>query len=154
MAGGQAQEHHDNAAPVQDQHGNNGPVVGPLGSSAAQAALEALPSLLTLPVLPHEQQLQALPELSCLPRLQKLLLAGNYTMRVLPACLSSVQQLRVLNASSCGLNFLTEELWECSALEELLLADNVLTEVPESVGRLQQLQVRCGCWWHAASCAA
>jgi Leucine-rich repeat (LRR) protein len=106
---------------------------GPPAGDAADASA---------PQLSHEQQLQLLPQLAQLTRLRKLSLAHNRDMLVLPASVCSLTQLEVLDVRSCSLRYLNEELWDCGGLRELLLGDNVLDELPDDIGRLQQLEVR------------
>jgi Leucine-rich repeat (LRR) protein len=104
-------------------------------AAAAQAALPLL-----LPPLQHQQQQLLLQELAPL-QLTHLDLSNNRQLMVLPACLSLLKQLRVLDVRGCGLRWLGEEVLECGSLQELLLGDNMLVDVPEEISRLQQLQV-------------
>lgn len=94
-----------------------------------------------LAALPHMQQLQLLPELRSFSSLINLSLASNRNMRMLPASLSALTRLQVLDARHCGINFLNDELWECLGLRELLLSDNVLSALPDDISRLQKLEV-------------
>jgi Leucine-rich repeat (LRR) protein len=110
---------------------------------SARLARSLLPAVLTMHPLPHEQQLQLLSELAPLSRLRQLLLTDVRALRVLPTCLGRLRGLQHLDASGCSIQFLTEELWAASGLTQLRLHDNVLSELPEDVGQLQQLQV---CW--------
>eukprot|EP00775_Hariotina_reticulata_P005320 gene5319-5555_t len=116
---------------------SGGSLLDQRGKGSAAAARAALPLL--LPALPHQQQQFLLQELSPL-QLTHLDLSCNRQLMVLPACLAQLKQLRVLDVRGCGLRWLGEDVLECSSLRELLLADNVLADVPEQISRLQQLQ--------------
>jgi Leucine-rich repeat (LRR) protein len=114
-----------------------------------------LPSVMLLPAMPHEQQLQVLPQLASLSNLRRLSLANNRYMRTLPACLSALTQLEVLDARACSIAFLNEELWQCTGLRELLLSDNVVQMLPDNIGQLKQLKVgfRSVMGWPDTRCA-
>jgi len=96
------------------------------------------------PVLTHQQQLEVLPELRSCTALVKLSLASNRDMRVLPASLSVLTALEVLDVGGCGLNFIDEQLWGCAGLRELHLQDTVVSSLPDDISKLQKLQV--GLW--------
>lgn len=97
-------------------------------------------------VLPEQQQLGVLPELSSLSSLRRLRLAHNRDMRVLPSSVCSLTQLEQLDASSCSLRYLNDELWQCVGLRELLLGDNVLASLSDDVRGLTNLEVRPSQW--------
>lgn len=103
------------------------------------------------PVLTHQQQLEVLPELRSCTALVKLSLASNRDMRVLPASLSVLTALEVLDVGGCGLNFIDEQLWGCAGLRELHLQDTVVSSLPDDISKLQKLQVldlgSCGSLW-------
>lgn len=111
------------------------------GGSAA-AAKAALPQLL-LPALPHQQQHQLLGELASLTNLHTFILSHNRQLMVLPGCVSVMTGLRVLDVRGCGIRWLGDDVLQCVGLEELLLGDNVLDEIPPGVRRFTNLKV-CG----------
>lgn len=136
-------------------------LVKPMGSAQARqiiappsAELQGIEDLFLPPaVLSHQEQLEVLPELRSCTALVKLSLTSNRDMRVLPASLSALTALEVLDVGGCGLNFIDEQLWGCVELRELLLQDNVLTTLPDDISKLQKLQVGLwtlvagGCMW-------
>jgi Leucine-rich repeat (LRR) protein len=115
-------------------------LLGGCCTSSAAAARAALPQLL-LPPLPHQQQLLLLPELAALQQLRRLILAHNRQLVVLPAAVSALTGLTCLDAGGCGLRWLGDEVLSCVGLQQLLLGDNVLVEVPEAISRLMSLRV-------------
>jgi Leucine-rich repeat (LRR) protein len=147
-----ANTHSSSVEPGLAEHLN---LVGAAGccTSSAAAARAALPQLL-LPPLPHQQQVLLLPELAALQQLRRLVLAHNRQLVVLPGALSVLTGLSHLDASGCGLRWLGDEVLSCSGLQELLLSDNVLVELPDDISRLQPLRVSqlvdvavLGCGW-------
>jgi hypothetical protein len=92
--------------------------------------------------LPEQQQLGVLRELASLSSLRRLRLAHNRDMRVLPRSVCKLTQLQHLDASSCSLRFLNDELWQCVGLRELLLGDNVLASLSDDIRGLTNLEVR------------
>lgn len=120
--------------------------VGPERDAASTAYSLNLEAARAHP-LSEQQQFGVLPELSTLSSLRRLRLVHNRDMRVLPSSVCSLTQLQVLDASSCSLRYLNDELWQCVGLQELLLGDNVLALMSEDIRGLTNLEV--GPWqWH------
>lgn len=78
-----------------------------------------------------------------LANLQKLSLAGNKTLRTLPREIFDLSNLRTLDASSCALEDLPENLQNCHTLEVLRLSENQLSHLPEIEGcvNLHELEI-------------
>lgn len=60
---------------------------------------------------------------------------------------AACSQLRVLDASGNQLASLPAGLWQLANLEELKLADNVLTTIPPAISGLAKLKVPHGSHW-------
>lgn len=135
-----AQHAHTAAAAASSQL----PAASSSSSGSAAAARAALPQLL-LPPLPHQQQHHLLPELARLARLHTLDMSNNRQLMVVPGCVSVLAGLAVLDVCGCGVRWLGDAVLDCGGLQQLLLRDNVLAELPEDISRLTNLKVRCYC---------